>query len=445
MTCLRRAATAAGYAIAVAAVVAGSAMPAFAQADPGRVFRGLFEAPPVSQTAATFTTSMYEGYDSETDTAQGTTDNVLSGGLFSAMTPTLVLSHTRQRTAIGLSAANILRYYGQDGRILTLDRGAAFGLRHAVGRVAVQLSQTVNHRPYYEFLDVASLSTAGLGGMQELTMDHATGRYALTSYATSIEASRQSSQHQWLTAGYRFRFSHPSSADASVDAEADRLQDVVGHEASVSMMRQISRRTGVHVSYAIRTAGDALGANANPSPTHELNIGFDRFQSFTLTRNTSLSMTTGTALLDTDGGKRFTLLGSATFNHRFGRASRAAASIRRALEYVDGFQAPVLTDGVSGEFDAAISRRLIAQFRGTVSRGSIEEPTRSTPYRTAFASARLRYDFTRRIAGYAEYFDYYRNVAGQLDSPLMRGTWNRHGVRVGIIVDVPLYSDRGAQ
>jgi hypothetical protein len=441
MTGFRRAALATGRAAATLGVLAASASPALAQADPGRVFRGLFEAAPVAQTVVALTSSVYEGFDSRTASAE---EGELSGGLFSAVTPTLTISHVGQRSAFGLSATNLVRHYNEDGRFLTLDRGASFGLRHSRGRVALQLSQRVSHRPYYAFLDLASLASPGLGGMHEMSVDRSSGRYALTSYATTIQASRQSSEHQWLSAGYQFRYARPS-AGGEVEDEGLELQDVIGHEATVSLTRQISRRTGAHIGYAIRTAGDVNGVTTSPSRTHELNVGLDRFQSLSLTRNTSLSFSTGTGLLDTVSGMRLTLLGAASLDHRFGRGSRATIRFRRALDYVDGIDAPVLRDAAIAEFDVQLAQRLVGQFRANVARGTIQGAVASAPYTTAYGSARMRFDFSRRVAGYAEYFDYYREFAGDTGSSLVGGSWHRHGVRVGVMVDVPLYSDRGAQ
>jgi hypothetical protein len=439
MTSARRPARAALRGALLLALLAAAAVPASAQGDPGRAFRGLFEAAPIEQTALAFQASIYEGYDSDTGVAGAES---LTGGAFSGLTPALVLTHVRQRTAIALSASNVLRYYNQDGRILTLDRAAAFGVRRAWGRTALDLAQTVNHRPYYELIDLPSLATPGIGGMSESLVDLAATKYALTSYGTSVAASRHTSAHQWLTAGYRFRYSHPSAGADEAEA-GEALRDVVGHEARVALVRQLSRQMGVHVSYIVRTAGDARGAL--PSSTHEFNLGVDRLQSVSLTRNTTLAMTTGTGMLDTATGRQYTLLGSAMLHHRLNRSSRVGLAVRRGIQYLDGFDAPVLTDGATVELDAGFGRRVLVQVRGGATRGSIKALTASIPYDTAFGSARLRIALTRRIAGYAEYFDYYRHVSGDAGRPLTGGSWNRHGVRVGVLFDVPLYSDRGVQ
>ena len=227
------------------------------------------------------------------------------------------------------------------------------------------------------------------------------------------------------------------------------VDNLITHRAAVGWKLRLGRYASLVVGTASRF-GRTSGA-APPTRTQDIDLGIDYNRPLSFSRNTTLTFTTGMAVITRKGtssdalelGRRFRVIGTVTATRTFGRHWQARLGYDRNLQFVDAFPDPFYANGVIGQVIGQIGRRTSLRLQADYANGKAVEAeavTLDKSFRGGRAQARLNYAVSRLWQLYAEYH-YTENhlSAGALQS-LPPGLVPRkfgRGVRVGLALWAP--------
>jgi len=104
---------------------------------------------------------------------------------------------------------------------------------------------------------------------------------------------------------------------------------------------------------------------------HNFDTGVDYNRALSLTRRTSLAVSTGATAVSQDRVTRFDVIGTVTANREIGRTWGASLSYNRNVRFDEAFLQPVFSDGISAGFGGLINRRLSFHSGMGATRGTI--------------------------------------------------------------------------
>jgi hypothetical protein len=105
----------------------------------------------------------------------------------------------------------------------------------------------------------------------------------------------------------------------------------------------------------------------------------------------------------------------------------------RGLQYIDGLQAPVYTDALTGAVTGFLSRRTDLSLSAASSTGQLQQTGTPGGVRTYTGDARLRFALGRTLSTYVEYLYYYYNFEQGVQLPAgVPAGLTRNGIRVGL-------------
>jgi hypothetical protein len=415
--------------------------------DPGRAFRGLF-VPAASGGAAALSADVYQG--SNSGTGGSGRSELYDKGMFTGLTTNLSATWTGRRTTYGASGFSMLRYYADSSDMRSLFQGGAFGIRHQAGRKAFEFQQTVGQQPAYEFGGVRGLSQRPLGSLGEGNPEYGVDGYTMFSTSSRVGLGMQVGRYQWLTTSYQYGYSRVTRDENRIDELPIPDEPIVhSQEISARLSRQLWRNTGVHFNFVSMQGGRNRSRGREAGAwIHNFNIGIDKLQNLSLTRTVTLSLGGGGSVLNDAYGRRFVAVGAGGIEKRFGRTTRAGFVARRDIQFVEGLIDPVLTNGVSASTDGEIGRRWVFRIRAHASQGKaalIGNSVEGVPYTSYGADARLNVKLTGPFSLYGEYVRYHQQFEDPTGLFVLGRPVNRTGVRVGVVVGIPLYGQRGVE
>jgi hypothetical protein len=331
-------------------------------------------------------------------------------------------------------------------------------------RMALVASQVVRWSPYFELGSVFP-TLPPLGDLNapvtppsfDLGLVPASALRSLTDIRVSRGFSRESKLE-----GFFMR-----SATHFNDATFTTF-DTSDSRAGVTYSRILSRYMTMRLGYDYRV-GQLGDRSEQRYHTHEVNAGIDYHREFSVWHRTTFSFMTGSTIfanqplqvirvpvgsvtspalktasvLGPDNGStdiRVILTGSGSLVWEFLRSWAARAMVTRGITYLEGFAAPGVTNAVSADVGGLITRRVHASAAAMYSAGSIgTSRVNDNGFGSWNAFASTDYAMTRHLALYADYYYYtYAFQQGVVLPPGLRGNFQRHGVRFGARVWVPL-------
>jgi hypothetical protein len=332
-------------------------------------------------------------------------------------------------------------------------------------RMDLVASQIVRWSPYFELGGVfPTLPSLGNSNVPVTTPNFDLGLVpanALRSL-TQIRVTRGLSRESKVEGFFMRSATHFSDATFTTFDTSDT-------RAGVMYSRNLSRYMTMRLGYDYRVG--QLGDRAEQQyHSHEVNAGVDYHREFSLWHRAALNFMTGStifanqplqvlrpppmgsvtspalktaSLLGPDTGRtdiRVILTGSGSLVWEFLRSWSARAMITRGITYLEGFSAPGVTNAVSMDVGGLITRRIHAGAAAMYSAGSIGTSTgNDNGFGSWNAFASTDYAMTRHFALYADYYYYtYSFERGVVLPPGLRDNFQRHGVRFGARVWMPL-------
>jgi hypothetical protein len=138
--------------------------------------------------------------------------------------------------------------------------------------------------------------------------------------------------------------------------------------------------------------------------------------------------------------QQYTVTGDAFLAHQIGRTWRLAATYHRGLSSIEGFQTPMLTDGVTTTLGGFLNRRVDFTTAVSYTNGTTPLTVQRSRLLTYTGDAQLRYALTRVWAAYVEYLYYFYDFDRSLQLPGgVTPRMQRNMVRVGLTTWVPIW------
>jgi hypothetical protein len=438
---------------ATTALLAGSASAQMERPDPA--YRGLFggDGGPPSGHALDLSASVYVGWDDNATARDGGRSDAIDPRFqrsSSYQGASLGLSYRRNwsRVGFGAGASTNVRYYPELDQLTSVSHGASAGLSVRLTRYTTwSASQSVAYVPYYQFGFFPGLFLPEVGDPIEVDPSLSLYRQEAWTTQSRTEISHRLSRRSSLSAEYSFY-----RTDYRDLLLADQWRHRVGGRWSYDLGAGLSARVGYYYVRAEYRGAEDL--DARPFETHLIDAGVDYSGAlgFGLSRRTTLSFSTGTAMYsrydpesgDTDG-LNVNVVVSANLRHQISRTWDALASYQRGLRFVDGFRQPSFQDSVSGQVGGYIGLRTSLRFFTGWANGGFPPTVAGAPvqtnrgYSTIIAGSTVQYALTRNLALYGQYTHYRYDFDERF--PLPQGIspkLNRNSVQGGLSFWLPL-------
>jgi hypothetical protein len=210
---------------------------------------------------------------------------------------------------------------------------------------------------------------------------------------------------------------------------------------------RLTQHLGYHLGYGYSTADYANTGLGSRRGIHNIDAGVDYSRALSVSRRTTFSFSTGSAILT--GQTQFAspdnqslyyrFTGEASLRHEIGRTWTAALGYRRGVDWQETFNQPLLSDAATVTFGGLLSRRLRFSSSADYTIGSVGFSGEDNGYDSATAQAGLEYALTRHLAAFGRYVYYrYHFDSGVSLDPRFVPTLDRQGVRVGVSASIPV-------
>lgn len=409
----------------------------------GRAYKGLFGPildPNAPQTLV-LSASVFEGWDEnplsgDTSRPRPVASSLAGSGYYSGADAELQYDHTGDRLEASLSGGAAARYYPELSGTVPMYHDSAEVSTKLGQRMHVQLQQSFVYTPNFHlnaFPGMDDLDTTSTTLIANSELDQV--RRMAYRNAGAVDVGYDLTQRTSLEFGYAIRY---------VDFVESAFSDFRDQLAFARYNDQLTAHATLHLGYGYRRAAQLAGGTP-PTDVHNLDIGVDYSRALSLSRRTTLSFSTGSAIAGTDTGlpdsgprARLHLTGSAQLTHDMGRTWTSEVDYQRAVRFTEGIADPLLVDAGTAMLNGYLSRRTDVTAQLLFAHAGLISAVHGG-YTAGDASAQIRFALSRVFAVYARYgyarFTFSGAPLASLDAvPQFR----RNGVRVGLQAAVPL-------
>ena len=422
------------------AVVVATATPALAQdvapARAERPYRGLFQSGMENTSQALTLNLSLGGGDDRSRLLGATTADTRSllSGPYGYGSAGLSYSFNLPRVTFGASAAASTRLYANDSNTYFSSRSAGVGVSvQATRSLVLNAAQNYSFAPYNLRSLSPTLFDSPVGQLSLIEDDAgvATRRYTRLSTSAGASQAFQLTRRSSLILDYDYTRAHITS----------RSSDFETNRAGGTFRQSVTQTLGYHIGYNYRRTEYPSTGDRRQLDMHEADIGLDFNKALSLTRRTTLSMSTGSSAYEVDNRQRYRVTGNARLNREIGRTWTATLAYDRNVGFVDTFDDPVLFDSVTAGIGGLFMRRLQFSASTGVSNGTIGLTGSNNGYRTYSDNVSLTTSLTRNIAIGTSYF-YYRSrfESGAVVPEVLARQFDRQGVRAYLTIWAPLFS-----
>ena len=363
------------------------------------------------------------------------------------------LSLAKRSDHIGWQVAGgtSLRFYPGQQEVVRARENLSASIGVPVGgRLRFFGSGLLAYSPYYSL--VSALSPAG--GADPGVFDGSAAQApptAIDPATTALDTSlvRRSVYTSATTGGFTYRLGQYSTLIVSGGTQRTDFLDTTvpslqGWDARFRYSQLISQHTSVHVGYGRRVARFASSSLNAPVQLEDLDIGIDHSRTWSLTRNTTLSITPGVAVTKDGGSRRYGVTAAAALEHLIRRTGSAGFRYDRQVGLIGGFVHPVLTDTFSAHYTENLSRRLALDTGVEYRLGQVGVvSTSANGYRSSSAQARLSLALTTQAFVHADYLLYRDDFGSDVQLLGSIGSVHRRqSIRLGLTLRLPLLNGR---
>lgn len=314
------------------------------------------------------------------------------------------------------------------------------GLGFTLGRkTRVEASGSFGYVPSYslvaspsDFLNdlnaAADLET--LGQVPRAAVDYSLGRRPAYNSGASVSLSRQLGARGSLSMSYSLQRTEFSNAEDP---------SLRSWSAGARYRYKLWKNIGLRLGYGRRIARYRLATGPSDVAIDDMDAGLDYSRPLRLSRNTTLSFSTGSTLTRNTGPVRVNVTGSAHLDHSVGRTGRLSLSYDRGARLMQGFTQPVFSDSVRAGASVKLASRFSLSASAEGTNGKVGASSDQNHFRNYTGSTRLSVSVTKRSGLYAEYL-YYRHDLGPMVDAVGTppGAHGRQTGRVGFTLLVPV-------
>jgi hypothetical protein len=372
---------------------------------------------------------------------------------FSAVHGLLSLSKRTDHVSWQVTGGSSVRFYpGLQEVIRTRDNLNAFLAVPVGGRMRFYGSGFVAYSPYYSL--ASALSPGGTVDPAVVDGPSSSVQPPITApdpSATAVDYSlvRRSAYTSGTLGGFTYRLGQYSSLSVSgrtqrtdfVEATAPSLH---AWDARFRYSHQISRGTSVHVGYGRRVARFTSTTLNAPAQLEDIDIGIDHSRAWSLTRNTTLRIAPGIAVIKDGITRHYNVTVAASLEHLVRRTGSLGFLYDRRAALIGGLVHPVFMDVFSAHYNENLSRRLALDTSAAYYLGQVGVVSSSSNgYQSYNAQARLSLALASNTFVHIDYLVYSHDLG---DSVQLLGSiadvQRRQSVRIGVTLRVPLLNGR---
>ena len=409
--------------------------PALAQPPrPERPYRGLFgSGVGDADQLLTASGSIFGGYDDNVyadmlGDSGAVTQGGASAGTVAGASGSLAYSFRTEPITFGMSLGSSTRYYPDTGDdLVTATQGGLTLTASPRLGTSLSLGLLAAYQPYQltPLFHVDFEPQPGDSLIPDLDLVTTVDSYLR--YAGRLGFSQRVSRQMTFSANYGYQH-----ADRGAEADEFRYQSL-GGTLTYNLGKGLDARAGY--SYGEGDYGDG-GTREH----HAIDAGVNYNRALSISRQTTLSFSTGTSALRTRDDLRFTLTGNARLQHEIGRSWNTWVGYARRVLMNETFPEPVVADSASAGLRGLISRRMqfTSSIRGALGKQGLESD--APGFNTAQGAATLSYALTRFMNLGVTYF-YYRQRFddGAVLSIGVPASAQRHSVRATVSLWAPVF------
>jgi hypothetical protein len=386
--------------------------------------------------------TLTEAYD-ENVLAEGATpiqSSLEAGGFYTDLNATFNARVQHQRMQYGVAGGTDFRYYREQQTTTGIGHYGSTGLTYASDRTTVSADGGVAYAPSYLYRLFASGAASSPVGDRVAT-GYAINDTSSFTYDLRLGVTRKVSSRSRLTfsgSGRYTDFLHEAADSTSYGA-----RDLATYDTGAMFSHGLSRNANLNLGYTYRRAQ----YNTGVFPTeHDVTIGVDYSRPLSKTRRTLIRFNLSTVMLDApawntgsgDLRRQYRATADANVAHQFGRTWQTSGAFKRGVGYVEGFETPVLTDGVSLITTGMLTRRMDLMVSGSYSVGEPVIAGQSSGFTTYAGDVRTRFALADKWAIYAEYTYYYYDFTRGFVPVGVPPRVSRNSVRAGLTWWVPM-------
>jgi hypothetical protein len=402
-----------------------------------RAFDRVFSGSDAVAEPGRFLVTVFEGQDSIDRGPLGTS---LPDGPYLGVNPSVSL---RGGSGFSLTSTSDIRRYTDTGEFQIVNGSAGFSAQLSGRRTGLRLFQNVAYVPYQQFFATTAPGLSPFSGVtgDGTIADRAGRQRSTTTVATSVSAARQLSRWVVLTGAYDNQYRHLGAATDLTDSSSDTMV----HNLSARLNRQIGRYSVLFAGYGTRFQTQT-SPGVEPLRSHDISLGLDRSQQLSLFRKTTLRFSTGSSIVRVTGGHRVLLTGMATLRHELTRTWALELYTNRGVTYLEGVRDPVVANSLYVRTSGHLLPRTELFAQGGYSKGALGVSGPTGNYNVYSTSFQVRTRLTSSVGVYGEWNGYKQraDTAAGLPDALVRDLY-RQGFRIGVLMTVPIQSQRGVR
>lgn len=334
-----------------------------------------------------------------------------------------------RRLAASVGGATMWRRY--------FDAGAPTAGRHAAeasltltpwSGTVLRMDGIFSRLPFYQVVPIPGALPESALDPSQLDGDFATSATPTMTYGATVDATQRLPGRMSLSARYDARRTQVGKSQAR-------------HLETVHWMGELRFHVARHLTVRLGYGARYNRVRDEPVPaTHaqDVVLGVDFSKPLSLSRRTSLGLSTGSAMYEGENGARqYDVLGSVWLNREFLRTWNARIGFDRRLELLDGIETPLVSDAIVATGGGFLARRVNVSASGGVARGLLRQSRDGNEFQGFTQSFRIGVAVSQHVTITADqaWYDYRLDQAVfGLPTPRTEGLRGRVGVTVWLPV-----------
>lgn len=354
-------------------------------------------------------------------------DTLQSGRLHQGGNLSLQYVRRRPRLSLSASGGSAVRYYHSLNRIGTQRHSLSTSGEWVANRqLSFQFGQDVSYSPSYHLSFAAAPAIGAEAPADPGSLDYDLSRSKQFMLGSFASARYVMSPSREMTAGYGLSYTNYLTA---------HQRDFGIQQASIGFSQRLASGVALKLGYGVGS-GTGTGLGEGARQIIDAGVAFDR--SIAISPRTIVGFNSGTAIVNTDGGRQAELVGNLNLRRRLSPRWTASIAYQRGLMAIDGVPNPLATNTMTGDVSGFLGMKTSVLIRPVYTWGAdVSDATQSFLNRTA--TARVQTAIGRHLAAFAEYLYYdhrFSAIAGL--RPALAVDTRRHGLRTGLTMWSPL-------
>jgi hypothetical protein len=395
--------------------------------------------------------------------------NFQTSGVYTTFAPVLTFE-SKGDLQFAARAESNLRYYGEFGKIISLEHRAGADLFTKIGRnSSFRYNGEVRYAPSSLYRLFAEPTATVTGDALQTLGEAVPADVTYSQYAQRF--------YTFMTGGaferkVSPRFGFTLDSDFSYTYFTEKLPDTTNlgaFRAGGRFNYQLDRRHSLLLGYHYGRANYGVGSTMLDQHSIESGVKYDR--PLSKSRRMTIELTVGAtnfeegavivppvatpsestpdsqtsslaATVPAQSTRRTSVTGLGTLGYEISRAWWLSGTYQRSLSYVDTLQNAVFSDAVTFSARGFINRRTDILASGSYASGDlISTAAIGSNYVTTGTSIRIRVALKKALAAYGEYLYYYYKFDNPNQLPAyLPPQLSRNGVQVGLTYWVPVMS-----